>query len=139
MSEPLVRDQMEILMRRAAEARELAETSEREHRRDMEAVLREVMEVGDGVERLRRGAPDAQSTALGAVVAQIQELLAAHGLVAFRPAVGSQIDGRTSEVMATVDEPGLRAGMVTAVVRSGYRSGERVVRRAGVEAVKEQR
>ena len=126
------------LMRALAESRDEVRDLERVHRRATEVVLREIMDIADGVERIQKSVPHDQATALHAVIAQIQELLGSHELVVFRPAVGSDVDGRTCEVMATVERSGLRAGTVTAVIRSGYRGGDRVVRRAGVEIVKEQ-
>ena len=126
------------LMRALAESRDEVRVMQRDHRRATDALLREVMDIADGVERMQKTIPPDQATSLQAVVAQIHELLGSHELVAFRPAVGSDVDGRTCEVMATAARPGLRAGTVTAVVRSGYRGGDRVVRRAGVEIVKEQ-
>ncbi len=125
------------LMRALSEARDEIRNMEREHRRSAEALLREVMEVADGVERMQKSMPPDEAAALQAVVAQIHELLGSRELIAFRPAVGSDVDGRTCEVMATVETGGLRPGTVTAVIRSGYRGGDRVVRRAGVEIVKE--
>lgn len=126
------------LMQSLADARDEIRTMERDHRRATDTLLREVMEIADGIERMQRTVPPDQAAGLQAVVAQIHELLGAHDLVSFRPAVGSDVDGHTCEVIATVERPGLRAGTVTTVIRSGYRGGDRVVRRAGVEIVKEQ-
>ncbi len=126
------------MMQSLADARDELRTMERDHRRATEALLREVMEIADGIERMQRTVLPDQAVGLQAVVAQIHELLGAHDLVAFRPAVGSDVDGHTCEVIATVERPGLRPGTVTSLVRSGYRGGDRIVRRAGVEIVKEQ-
>lgn len=132
-----VSDGVADLMRALAESRDQIREMQRDHRREIEALLREVMDIGDGVERLQRTVSPEMSVQLQAVVAQVQELLGAQGVVAFRPAVGSDVDGRTCEVMSTVEKSGLRPGTVTTVIRSGYRGGDRVVRRAGVEIVKE--
>jgi molecular chaperone GrpE (heat shock protein) len=129
---------MADLMRALAETRDQVRVMERDHRRETEGLLVEVMDIADGVERMQKTLPPEIAAQLQAVVAQIQELLGARELVAYRPAVGSDVDGRTCEVMATVERSGLRPGTVTAVLRSGYRGGDRVVRRAGVEIVKEQ-
>ncbi len=126
------------MMQSLADARDELRTMERDHRRATEALLREVMEIADGIERMQQTVLPDQAVGLQAVVAQIHELLGAHDLVAFRPAVGSDVDGHTCEVIATVERPGLRPGTVTSLVRSGYRGGDRIVRRAGVEIVKEQ-
>lgn len=126
------------LMQSLVDARDEIRTMERDHRRATETLLREVMEIADGIERMHRTVPPDQAAGFQAVAAQIHELLSARDLVAFRPALGGEVDGRTCEVIATVERPGLRAGTVTAVIRSGYRAGDRIVRRAGVEIVKEQ-
>ncbi len=138
MSAPGIAAETGALLRALADTRDEIRQKERDHRRTTDALLREVMDVADGVERLHKTMPPDQAIALQAVVAQIHELLASHELVAFRPAVGSDVDGRSCEVMATVERTGLRPGTVTAVIRSGYRGGDRIVRRAGVEIVKEQ-
>ena len=132
-----MRAEIGVLMRALSDRRDEIRLLEREHRRSAEGLLLEVMEVADGVERMQQVVSPDQAAALQAVVAQIHELLSSRELIAFRPVVGSDVDGRTCEVMATVETGGLRPGTVTAVVRSGYRGGDRIVRRAGVEIVKE--
>jgi molecular chaperone GrpE (heat shock protein) len=119
----------------AAQAEQLTD-QERDHRRAIDSLLRHVLEIADGIERMQVAQP-AAAAGLQALGAQVQELLADQGLAAFRPAVGSEADGRTCEVLATVATPGLRPGTVTSVIRTGYRGGDRIVRRAGVEIVRE--
>lgn len=138
MTTPSVSAGIADLMRALAEARDQVRDMQRDHRRETEGLLREVMDIGDGVERLQKTLPPEVAVQLQAVVAQVQEFLGGRGVVAFRPSVGSDVDGRTCEVMATVERAGLRPGTVTTVIRSGYRGADRVIRRAGVEIVKEQ-
>ena len=138
MSGADVRASIGSLMQSIAAAEEAVGDQERSHRREIEGLLREVMDIADSLERMQRTATPAEAASLQAVVAQVQELLSSRSILAFRPAVGSQVDGRLCEVMATVVRPGMTPGTVTYVVRSGYRGGERIIRRAGVETVKEQ-
>lgn len=121
---------------RAALAEEL-EVATRDRRRDHDRVLREIVEVADGIERLRWSAQPETSEMLGSILQQIQEVLAGQGVSTYRPGVGDVVDGRTCEVMATTSGAGLRAGAVTRVLRAGYEMGDRIIRRAGVEVVKE--
>lgn len=132
------RAEVEELMRRAAEQAEDARAARVARQRELDAILRSVMDLADSVERVRETVHAQDALAIHALAMQVQELLTDHGLIAFRPAVGDAVDGNADEVMAAVPRPGLRSGTVTAVIRPGYRSGERIVRRAGVEIVKEQ-
>lgn len=125
------------LTRERAELVAQLQDAERDHRRELDAFLREIVEIADGVERLRAVAGPEVGSQLGTVGQQIEELLLGHGVSAFRPAPGDMVDGLTCEVMATLVRPGLRAGTVSRVLRAGYRHGERIIRRAGVEVVKE--
>jgi molecular chaperone GrpE (heat shock protein) len=117
--------------------RERIDDAERNHRRELHGLIGEIVEIADGVERLRAVATPEAAAQLGTVLQQVEELLVGHGVSVYRPAVGDQVDGLACDVMATVTNPNLRAGTVTRVLRAGYRQSERVVRRAGVEVVKE--
>jgi molecular chaperone GrpE (heat shock protein) len=132
-----VRSAVESLYIDNSRLREQLDDMNREHRRDRDALLREVIEIADGVERLRMMADAESGMQLGAILLQLEEFLTGQGLSAFRPAIGDSVDGRDSEVMATITGAGLRPGMVTRVLRPGYRQAGRMVRRAGVETVKE--
>lgn len=125
------------LMVYGADLRDRIEQGERDHRRELDALLREIAEIADGMERLRAVATPEAAQLLVAVAKQVEELLVGHGVSGYRPTVGDQVDGLTCDVMATVTNQSLRAGTVTRVLRDGYRQGERLVRRAGVEVVKE--
>lgn len=117
--------------------RDRIDDAERNHRRELDGLIGEIAEIADGLARLRAVATPAAAAQLGTVLQQVEELLAGHGVSVFRPAVGDQVDGLACDVIATVTDPNLLAGAITRVLQAGYRQGDRVVRRAGVEVVKE--
>jgi molecular chaperone GrpE (heat shock protein) len=124
------------MLDRARLAEEL-EAAARDRRREHDRIIREIVEIADGIERLSWKAPPGTTEMLGSILQQIHEVLLAQGISNFRPKVGDLVDGKTCEVMATTEAQGLRAGAVSRVLRAGYQMGDRVVRRAGVEVVKE--
>lgn len=137
MTEHNVQNAVHTLLNEVVARKEEINDQKREHLSTIDALMRQVIEISDGIERIQVALPIV-APSLQAVIAQVHELLADQGLISFRPAVGSEVDGRTSEVLATVSNPGLRPGTVTSVVRSGYRGEDRLIRRAGVEIVREQ-
>ena len=132
-----VKSTVDALLRDHASLAELVEATQRDRRRERDEILREVLEIADGIERLQFSANPEVGSALATVLVQVNELLLGHDLVSFRPKLGDVVDGRTCEVMASVSIPGLRPGAVTRVLRAGYKLGDRTIRRAGVEVVKE--
>ena len=137
MTDHELRRSVEELMAGQADLRTKAEDVERSHRRDRDNLLRQILEIADGVERSRALSRGECTNFLDAIAQQIEETVVDQGLVAFRPTVGEQVSGLTHEVMATVVNAALRPGSITRLIRAGYRDGQRIVRRAGVEIVKE--
>ena len=82
----------------------------RDHRRATDTLLREVMDVADGIERMHKPCRLTRRSRSRLSSHRSTSCSRAHELVAFRPAVGSDVDGHSCEVIATVERPGLRAG-----------------------------
>jgi molecular chaperone GrpE (heat shock protein) len=130
----LLREQLEIVHRRNDELLEQARS------RADEPLIRDLVLIADAATRTARDWTDRQTAepadvadALAAVADDLRRALARVGVEAFEPEPGTPFDRRTATVLrvesAANDEPG---GRVVAVVRPGYRSGERMIRYAEV-------
>jgi molecular chaperone GrpE (heat shock protein) len=130
----LLRDQLEIVHRRNDELSEQARS------RADEPLVRDLVLIADAAARTARDWTDRETAepadvaaALDAVADDLRRTLARVGVEAFEPEPGTPFDRRTATVLRV--EPaaeGQPSGRVVAVVRPGYRSGERVIRYAEV-------
>lgn len=130
----LLRTQLEIVHRRNDELLEQARS------RADEPLVRDLVLIADAAERTARDWTDREeaepadvAAALAAVADDLRRALARVGVEAFAPEPGTPFDRRSATVLrvepSAEGEPG---GRVVAVVRPGYRSGDRVVRYAEV-------
>jgi molecular chaperone GrpE (heat shock protein) len=130
----LLRDQLDRLHRRNDEL-----FSDARSRAD-DPLIRDLLLVVDSCTRIARSwdvaataTPRDVADALRAVASEVEHVLTRVGVEAFAPEPGEMFDRRQARAarVERVDDPA-GSGQVTAVVRSGYRSGERVIRYAEV-------
>jgi molecular chaperone GrpE (heat shock protein) len=135
----LLRDQLEIVHRRNDELLEQARS------RADEPLVRDLVLIADAAARTARDWADRQTAepadvaaALDAVADDLRRALARVGVEAFEPEPGTPFDRRTATVLRVEAAPdGEPGGRVVAVVRPGYRSGERTIRYAEVVVSRE--
>ncbi len=130
----LLREQLDRVHRRNDEL--LADARSRAD----DPLIRDLLLVVDSCTRVARSwdaktaaGPRDVADALRAVASEVELVLARVGVEAFGPQPGETFDRRQARVarVEQVDDPA-GSGRVTALVRSGYRSGERVIRYADV-------
>lgn len=112
------------------------EDLQRAHQQQMDAVLREFIEVADGIARSKSADDRHLRDLINAIEDQVDEALVGLGVTKFRPTIGKLAGGVEQEVMSSRPVPGVRPGTITRVIRDGYRNGDRVIRRAGTEVAK---
>jgi molecular chaperone GrpE len=115
---------------RKRSAREL----ERRVTESRDAVIREWLDVVDSVERALKMEPDPVNpvaAGLRQVLDQMEAILARHG-VQRMGAAGEQFDPERHEAISVVDTDELPDRTVVEVARSGFGSGDRVIRPAQV-------
>lgn len=131
-----LRDAIARLMQGSVDRDIALEDMQRAHQQQVDAMLRELIEVADGIAR-SKSADDRDLRALiNAIEGQVNEALTDLGIERFRPAVGDLASGVDQEVMASKPVPSVRPGTITRVIRDGYRIDGRVIRRAGTEVAK---
>ncbi|MBI5501557.1 MAG: nucleotide exchange factor GrpE [Deltaproteobacteria bacterium] len=115
-------------VRRVAQQRVEAEVFRRERER-----MERWLELGDALDRARgaaAGAPPEWSRGLEEVARLFEDLMRRAGAVRFEP--GETFDPQWHEAVSAVPQSEKPDGAIVAVVRAGWKLGERLLRPAGV-------
>jgi molecular chaperone GrpE len=127
-----LRTEAEFQNYRRRSAREVEEA----RRSAEESVLLEIIGFLDDLERgldsaRSAGADAAWTQGIELVAQRMRDVLGRAGVVILDP-LGKPFDPREHEAMLELESPGAAPGTVTAVIRNGYRRGDRILRAARV-------
>ena len=127
-----LRTEAEFQNYRRRSAREVEEA----RRSAEESVLLEIIGFLDDLERgldsaRSAGAEAAWTQGIELVAQRMRDVLGRAGVVILDP-LGKPFDPREHEAMLELESPGAAPGTVTAVIRKGYRRGDRILRAARV-------